>query len=249
MTWDNVLSLAKSLGKSARTKAQLIEIAYAVKAACGVRDAVLSETIGQVVKEYDDRLNNLVYRTWNTLEHAGYEQTALVAGLTEVLRNNHKALIRELGPQAYYEGMREAGVKTPEDDADETDQVAIREWIAGQVARVNDFAIAVLAAGTDKAKRAQIVQRMTFWVDNVRTVGGMGYMNSKRNMPGTWKMNFVHPTKEHCTTCAMLNGKRRRLKWFLSNGYIPRQRGSITLSCRGYNCGCAIVTDEGVMIL
>jgi hypothetical protein len=245
VTWDNVLSLAKKLGKSAKTKAQLIEIAYMVKAAGGVRSAMFSETVGQVVNEYFDKLNNLVYNAWSRV--AGGLTDA--ATMQTALRTEHKRLIKELGTQAYYEGMREAGIATPETDMDEGDKADLSVWITGQLEHVNDFAIAVIAAARDVEKRAQILQRVGWWTDGIRTIGGMGYMNSKRNMPGTWRMNFVRVTKEHCTTCAMLNGKRHRLKWFLSNGYIPRQRGSNTLACRGYMCGCGIVDDMGGLIL
>jgi hypothetical protein len=201
-------------------------------------NAILSETIGQIVKQYDDALTNFVFETWNN-PHAGAVD----------FRREHREMIRTLGRQAYYEGMREAGIANPEADADYDDELAIRQWINEQLQYVNGFATAVIEAALDAALRRGILDRVRWWVESMRAIGNLGYANTKRNEPGTWRMNFVRGTKEHCRTCAWLEGQRHRLKWYVQKGYVPRRPGNPNLDCGGWLCGCGVVSDQGRLLL
>jgi len=192
-------------------------------------------TVGQVVKQYDDVLTNFVSETLNGNSSAIDQRRA------------HKALIRQLAPQAYIEGLKEGGV--PAEEMDKADKANIANWIDEQLAHVNGFATDTQAASQDKALRADIHTRLGLWVEAMRGLGAQGVMSGKQNMMVTWKLNAHHVTKEHCVTCPALNGKRHRMKWFTSRGLIPREVGSKTLACGGWECGCGLVDDSGKLII
>jgi hypothetical protein len=143
--------------------------------------------------------------------------------------------------------MREGGILDPESWIEADEEAAVAAWIDGQSGFVNEFARAVVAAQTQDERKA-ILDRVELWVDTLRSLGTQGEMSAKKNLPGTWKFD---PGKEHCkahdgrVSCAWLNGQRHRLKWFLSKGYIPQEKGSRTLGCGGWKCGCKIVGDDG----
>lgn len=189
-------------------------------------------TISQVVGSYRDQLTNFVYETLN----------GSMDGLD--LRRAHREMIRRLGPSAYIEGLREGGIPQEEMDAD--DKAAIQEWMTEQSLHVNQFAADAVAARGDEGKRSAILARVEMWVNAMQTIGGMGLMSAKKNQAGTWRLGA---TELHCKTCNGLNGKRHRLSWFSSRGLIPREPGSTTLMCKGYNCLCSISDDEGKRIL
>lgn len=188
----------------------------------------LLRTIGQVVITYRDQLTNFVYETLN-------------GNMDDIsMRRAHNALVRTLGPQAYYEGLREGGI--PPAEADAEDQAAIRIWITEQLAHVNPFAADAVAARGDDAKRKRILARLDLWIESMRTIGNQGLMSAKKNKMGTW---YLGGTEEHCRTCAALHRKRHRLSWFSSRGLVPRKPGNEALECRGYKCLCFISDDEG----
>jgi len=72
-----------------------------------------------------------------------------------------------------------------------------------------------------------------------------GYARGARGEMGTWQ----YGSTEHCNTCAMLNGQRHPLEWFVDRGYIPQQPGSGSLDCGGWQCQCRIINDQGEQII
>jgi hypothetical protein len=188
----------------------------------------VQRSVGEVVRTYRDQLTNFVHEALN--------------GSMDALdmRRAHNALVRQLGPQSYIEGLREGGIPAEEMDAE--DKAEIQEWVTGQLEHVNQFAADAVAARGDDGKRAGIMSRLDMWVAAMSTIGGLGLMSSKRNVMGTWHLG---PTEEHCRTCPGLNKKRHRLSWYKSRGLIPREPGSTTLECHGYNCQCFVSDDEG----
>lgn len=200
-------------------------------------------SIDDVANTYRDELTALVENAWRRvslgLTKPGVMQTAL--------RTEHKRLIKSTGPLAYGEGLAAGGV--PAEEADESDQNAIAEWVASQSSYVNDFAKAVVEAAKDASKSAAIRQRVDSWVDAVSTIGNMGKMSAQKNMMVTWRLNAHHQTTEHCKTCPKLDGSRHRMKWFTDKRLIPREPGNPNLECGGWKCGCGLVNDSGELII
>lgn len=192
-----------------------------------------TKSVNEVLREYDATLTRFCFDVLN--------------GNTSAVdfRREHKALLRALAPEAYAEGLREGGVS--QDEMDDEDRAAIAAWVSEQVAHVNDFA-AWLAAGeprNSEDKRRQLADRVALWVQALENLGGLGRASAQKNMMCEWRVGDA----EHCDTCLELNGQRHRLKWFTSKGYIPREVGSSTLDCGGYNCKCGLYSDSGARIL
>jgi len=215
----------------------------------------LAATIAQVTRGYSDKLENLVYRAWATLKYSGYAPGPLLQGVKEQVRDDHKRFIRELAPQSFAEGLREGGVDPAMIDDDDLD--TIKEWTNSQLSFVNNFSGDVVAAAQNQDARDAIVRRIGMWVDSMRNLGEQGILSAKRNAMGTWRLNAHHVTLNHCESdsekgtigCAELDGKRHRLKWFTSRGYIPRAKDGKITCAPGGECGCAILDDEGRVIV
>lgn len=190
------------------------------------------KSVNEVTREYEDALTNFAFEV-------------LRGGDAIDFRRSHKALIRALAGAAYVEGLREGGVD-PEDQDDE-DRATIAAWVSEQVAYVNDFG-AWLADGdprNSEDKRRILGDRIGLWVQALDNLGGLGRASALKNMSVTWRVGDT----EHCDTCRELNGQRHRLKWFTSKGYVPREVGSDTLDCGGYNCQCQLVNGKGERVL
>lgn len=79
------------------------------------------------------------------------------------------------------------------------------------------------------------------------------YTSSLRAWYTDWKLRGAESTPltweygdtEHCDTCQRLNGQRHKASWYRDNGYIPRQPGSETLDCHGFNCQCRLIDKNG----
>jgi len=196
------------------------------------------KSINEVLRSYADTLTRWVIDAANGNMTAG----RIATGFRSLLIDDAQAV--------YIEGMREGGIKDPEAEMDETDQAAINSWIAGQVQHIYGFAdnaasVNRLSGDERMAARGVMLDRVAVWVQALESLGRIAIANTQANQMGTWQYGDT----EHCDTCLGLNGQRHRLKWFTSKGYIPRQPGSDTLECRGYNCQCQIVSDDGERLL
>jgi hypothetical protein len=211
-------------------------IAHAADYLAARYDVAEIKTIGQITKRYGDQLSNLVYDIFN--------------GNSDPIdfRRAHKALLREVAPSMYLEGLNEGGIK--EADIDEDDQAAmdetVNDWLGAQLSFVNDFAKAIGDAKKDKTQRPAILDRVAQWVDSLRTLGDLGRAYATRNEKGRWVLGDT----EHCDTCLRLSKMApKRLSWFTDRGYIPRENGSETLDCHGFNCQCEIQNAKGKVLL
>ena len=196
------------------------------------------KSINEVLRAYANTLTRWVVDAANGNMTAG----AFTQQMTNELGTDSIAV--------YQEGMREGGIKDPAQEMDETDGEAIDNWLSSQVAYVAEFAADAVAvnklSGDERtAARGVMLDRVAVWAQALESLGRIGAANSQGNMPGTWQFGDT----EHCDTCAGLDGQRHRLKWFISKGYIPRQPGSDTLECHGYNCACQVVSDDGERLL
>ena len=86
---------------------------------------------------------------------------------------------------------------------------------------------------------------------NGRAEGYASTLDSVYSEAKMWGMKnkmlvwHIGSSKEHCRTCSWLNGQRHRASWWRDHNYIPRQPGSETLDCSGYNCKCYLTDDFG----
>lgn len=194
--------------------------------------AAVQRSIEEVVQEYDGQLSSLVRQAF-----------AGSADVTDFARA-HKAMLREMAPRVYDQGLLEGGVSLDEKDAE--DEAAVIAWTAGQISYVLDFAKAAVAAGEDPEEQAAVEAREVYWLESMRTLGAQGKASAQRNQMGTWKLGAA---TEHCKTCISNDGVRHRVKWFTSRGLIPREPGSETLECGGWECLCGVFADSGERLI
>jgi hypothetical protein len=156
-----------------------------------------------------------------------------------------RRLVKDAVADAYIEGLAEGGI--PADEMSDDDALMIVELSQAQLDHVTDFVRAIREAKDDKAAQRDILNsRVPMWAASIESAGAQGLASAKANAMGTWKLG---KTEEHCETCQKLNGQRHRMKWFTSKGYIPRQPGSETLACHGFNCDCQVVDDSGQRLM
>lgn len=164
------------------------------------------------------------------------------AATPEEFHTRHRQVIQFLAEQAYVDGMARGGMFEP---LDSSDLLRVAAWTSEQLRHTWSFAEALQAA-LDSGDWRDVERRQQMWVDAIYTLEGMGYAEARGNVMVTWVLG---ETEDHCYTCAWLNGQRHRLRWFISRGYIPRQNGSSTLECEGWQCRCSLVDDNGARIL
>jgi hypothetical protein len=186
----------------------------------------VKRTVGQVVNEYNDALTRFVYDAFRN-------------GDVIDLRRAHRALLRGIADRAFVEGLREGGA----DEPDEDDQAQIASWVSTQLASVNDFAAAVVAAGNDEAARAAIISRLGLWANAVQELGGLGKMSARKNAMLTFDGQDGQQTP--CADCARMKGTRHRTKWWIKNNLVPRQ-GNTNYECGNWeNCKHYLRKDDG----
>lgn len=161
----------------------------------------------------------------------------------------HRQLIRDYAESTYVEGMVESGqfkdAREARANLEDDDERRIEQWIKDQTAHVKDYANATAQAADDIDKQGAILERAKLWQNAVAEIGNFGRASGQANVMVTWKYGDT----DHCDTCQELNGKRHRLKWFTTRGYIPRQVASETLDCGGWNCQCKLENDAGELVL
>lgn len=190
---------------------------------------VATKTIGQVVTRYKDGLSSLVYETMN------HRMDAID------MRRDMKALIRQLAPEAIQEGWREGGLTEDmiEDEDQQWADEGTADWIAEQVQYVNAFAKDTYDAGSDKAARQAILDRVEMWVDALRRLGELGKAYALKSQKAYWALG---DRLNHTPDCVKLSqGKPHRVQWFIDRGYAPPIH---------FGCGCSIrsASDDSVIM-
>ena len=131
---------------------------------------------------------------------------------------------------------------------------------------VADFA--EFAAGIQKIvdvfERQQAMQilgkRIAWWADNLRDLAasarGLYLPDKDGKLPlgdsakgKALVMFMLGPTREHCGTCASLNGQQHTFRWFQRKGLLPQQRGNKNFECGCWRCQCRLIrVSDGVQV-
>jgi hypothetical protein len=142
----------------------------------------------------------------------------------------HRELVKVLGREMYLEALKVNGIL--EDEIDTADEEEIQGWVATQLPHVSQFARDAAAAKADNEKN-DIAKRIDLWVAALDVLGQLGYASAAKNAMVVWKYGDT----EHCEDCLRLNGQQHRTKWFIKNGWIPREPGG-KMACGGWSCKC-----------
>lgn len=201
------------------------------------------------------------YTTDETKSVAGYVADYLVQlsrAVTDVLNGDSKrgdlsrvmrALIRNEAEGVYLQGVVEGGGADTEAEArqglDDSDYATIEKWKSEQLGFVSEFTAAVSKAAGKPELQDSVLARVELWANAYASLGDLGRASGKANKMVVWKFGDT----DHCATCAELDGKRHRLKWFTSRGYYPRKPGNDMLDCGGWRCQCGLYDDDGELVL
>lgn len=124
----------------------------------------------------------------------------------------------------------------------------VTSWVEQRASQEADFIDDLFSKLKDLRANSTEDEQLNFAISRAEgytaTLAGVfeyGKMTALKDRPGKWELG---ETEKHCSTCADLNGQVHPLSWYLDNGYIPRQSGSQTLECGGWNCDCRIVDPK-----
>lgn len=151
-------------------------------------------------------------------------------------RNAARLAVVEDVPAAFERGYADGGGEEidAEDNAWATDEQA------RQLAFMSDAVSALRELG-DAITEDLINSRVGLWLGTLDAIYAHAKLLGAKNKMLTWHLGS---TEKHCATCAKLDGQRHSAKWWLNHNYIPRQPGSETLDCGGWQCDCSLADDE-----
>jgi len=163
-------------------------------------------------------------------------------------RNEVRRAVNDAFTLAYIAGWADAGASGELPLAD-------RLWLNDRIEKEIGFADGLFAELKSIRADSGISQdekynwcraRASGYTGTLDGIYAQGKMKGNPYKMGTWRLGG---TKEHCDTCAMLDGQEHPVHWFIDNGYIPQERGSATLQCGGWHCECRIEDIDGNQII
>ena len=194
-----------------------------------------AKTINQIVTGYINRLTALV-------------NAAIRSGDAVTMRQQHKALIKNVARDIYRDGYREGGLDPKDLEPDERDnyEEAIDDWIASQSEYVNQFAKDAAAAKKDKEARASVLGRVDQWASSLRNFGEAGRLAALGNIPLTYD---GEDGEESCEECQQYKGQRHRRNWWAQRDLL-RRNGNENFTCgRWDNCHHYFKDDNGKLVV
>jgi hypothetical protein len=195
--------------------------------------AIAEKSINEIIRRYTDQLTNLIYDTFRT-------------GDAVDLRRSHKALLRDVAPLAYIEGMREGGINEPDAEDQQVLDETAANWLADQREFIDSFAKDVAAAKTDKEKRPAILARIEAWVSSLRNFGEAGKLYALGNIFLTFD---GEDGKESCEDCQRLKGQRHKRNWWSDRNLLERN-GNQNYECGRWDpCQHSFRDDKGAVIV
>lgn len=195
-----------------------------------------AKSVDSIVQAYEDSLRNLANEA--------------VAGTitSDEMARSHRILLRGIDSSVFLEGLAQGGVTR---ELTASDEKQINGWLLSQLSHVESLSNAAAEiAGMEGEERssalAALEDRIIYWVDNARSLADLGFASARKNMMVEFRLGG---TREHCETCARLDGTRHRLSWYMDRNLIPRRRGNAHFDCGGWKCQCDLVTDDGRSVL
>jgi len=141
--------------------------------------------------------------------------------------------------RAWYDGAYECGL-LPDDLTIEEKQRLADEILTEQSFIVN-FGSDILEGLKGEALLRTHTVRIPMWVNRYSNIQNIARMMACGDEKLKWVM---HPLKEHCPDCLMLDGRVYRASVWRTTGWEPKSRD---LACGGYKCGCEfVITNEPI---
>lgn len=150
------------------------------------------------------------------------------------------ATIRRYLPLAWYEGARECGIEPSELTPEERQALAL--MIQGELGQLNAFLTAIeQGSKANGGKLRPFLYRASMWAMRYQDARNQARVMANADQKLCWTWN---PEKEHCPTCAKLNGKIKRASFWKREGVFPQNPPNDKLECKGWQCGCELAPTE-----
>lgn len=143
--------------------------------------------------------------------------------------------------QNWHAGAKECGIQPNEMTPEE--RMALEAAIISEFNHVAGFADAIEAGSkANGGKFGALLPRAELWGTRAVDVQNQARLMACRDKKLKWVFD---PAKEHCDSCAKLNGKVKRASYWRARGLQPQNPPNPALGCGGWKCGCVFeVTDE-----
>jgi len=181
-------------------------------------DTVLDDPVIKSLTSYQRGLREFGRGLWNDSITIGQ----FMSGMEDMIE-------REFN-NAFTLGVHKGGLTvsdlTPEEKGE------IDTLIENEIVHIDDLAHFIYRNRKGVGKLDAIRSRVDMWVARYSRAKEVGYLIAKRAEPLLWQYD---PRKDHCRSCAALNGQVRRAEYWRKVGIEPN---SDRLECYGIWCGC-----------
>lgn len=144
-------------------------------------------------------------------------------------------LVEQQLTRAWREGMSDNGLD-PDADMTEEWQEELQNIIAAEYEHVDQFAADIVAGRGGSVEQFQARARL--WANRYTDVVNQAKLaTAGKGARMEWVYN---PEKEHCDTCAALNGIVAFASEWEELGVHPQSPPNDVLECGGWRCGCSL---------
>ena len=135
---------------------------------------------------------------------------------------------------AWKEGAARAGVT--EDEFTDDEKYERERFYWAQVGHIASFGTdAEKGSKANGGKLAPLLSRVELWVNQYNSVA----VKAEAMAAGDAKYMWVYGPTEHCSSCAGLNGKVKRMSYWVEH-VLPQNAPNPRLSCGGWRCKCTL---------
>ena len=181
------------------------------------------------IDSYRADLRNNVRALWG----GDWDMSNFVASMTDTVERGVMG--------AWREGAAQAGVAEDELTPAELDARLAFMW--AQWTHIPSFAVAIEAGSrANDGKLAPLNNRVDLWANQYNSAVIRAYAMAGQDLKGVW----IYGPTEHCSTCAGLHGKVKRMSYWAAH-VLPQNAPNPRLSCGGWRCQCRIEPTDAPM--
>jgi hypothetical protein len=194
---------------------------------------------GQDFADIQDEYNTKIY---GVMDDYTQSEKPITAFRNAFRRTSYEAFFAT-GQAGWIDGGRTGAI----DDA-------LTTWLNDRHEREMEFIAGVFSdlkalrkTGTPDEIANYISERAAGYTGSLEGIYNYAKMQAAGDRMGVWRYGA---TEDHCVTengttgCEELEGQEHPLSWFSERGYVPRQKGSTTITCGCWRCDCEIADPE-----
>ena len=145
-------------------------------------------------------------------------------------------------PRAWLEGAKDCGIVSL-DELTLLERNALRQATYDAFPFIPPFADAIVAGSkANGGKLTPLLKRTDLWVNQYNGIVVQAKTMSCGDLKGVWTLGPA----EHCSTCAALAGKVKRMSYWAAH-VLPQNAPNPKIECGGWNCACTIEPTDAPM--